>query len=91
MPRFTIELSAGAAGRLQERVARHNDDRGEELSVAGWIRLHLLELAIEQELLQAAQELRRQAEEAAVAAALAERDRLLKAISAQEEPQEEAQ
>jgi hypothetical protein len=81
MPRFEIELSDAALTGLQSLVTRYNADNGAALTVEGWILLHLKELAVQDDLLLAAETLRRQAEETAAAALRAERERLLGAVA----------
>jgi hypothetical protein len=81
MPRFEIELSDAALTGLQGLVARYKQDNGAALTVEAWILLHLKELAVQDELLLAAETLRRQAEETAAAALRAERQRLLESVA----------
>jgi len=81
MPRFEIELSDAALLGLQAVVARYNADNGAALSVEAWILLHLKELAVQDEMMLAAETLRRQAEETAAAALRAERQRLLDSVA----------
>ena len=80
MPRFELELSEAAVTGLQRIVARYNADNGSALTVADWILLHLKEVSVQDELLRAADDLRRQAEETAAAALRAERTRLLESV-----------
>ena len=80
MPRFELELSEAAVTGLQRVVARYNADNGAALTVADWIHLHLKEVSVQDELLRAADDLRRQAEETAAAALRAERTRLLESV-----------
>ena len=80
MPRFELELSEAAVTGLQRIVARYNADNGAALTVADWILLHLKEVSVQDELLRAADDLRRQAEETAAAALRAERTRLLESV-----------
>ncbi len=81
MPRFDIELSDAALAGLQRLVARYNADNGAALSVQDWILLHLKELAVQDDLLRAAEDLKRQADETAQAAFAAERQRLLESVA----------
>ena len=81
MPNFTIPISDAALAGLQAIAARYNGNNGTALGVQDWLLLHLKELAIQERLLEAAQMLRRQAEESAAAATAAERQRLLDSVS----------
>ena len=81
MPKFTIDLSDAAVAGLQSLTARYNADNGTDLPVQGWLLLHLKELAIQDDLLYIAGELRRQAETDADAAFKAERQRLLDSVA----------
>ena len=81
MPRFTIDLSDAALAGLQVLAARYNADNGADLSVQEWLLLHLKELAVQDDLLRIAGELRRQAEADADAAFKAERQRLLDSVA----------
>ncbi len=83
MPKFTIDLTPAAVTRLQAIVERHNANTGAALTVADWLLLHIKELAIQAELAGRADTLRRQAEDAANAALLAERDRLIASLGGQ--------
>ena len=77
MPKFTIDLPAGAVARLQPLAARYNEDNGADLSLQDWMLLHLKEMAIGRELADAARDLEEQAQRDAEAAILAQRQRLL--------------
>ena len=81
MPQFEIELSDAAHNGLQRLVMRYNADNGTALSVEAWIHLHLRELAVQDEIVRAAEDLQRQAQETAAAALQAERQRLLESVS----------
>jgi hypothetical protein len=81
MPRFEVDLSDAALDGLQRVVARYNADNGTALTVADWIHLHLKEVSVQDDLLRAADDLRRQAEETAAAALRAERQRLLDSVA----------
>lgn len=81
MPRFTLEISDAALGGLQVVVARYNADNGRDLSVQDWLLLHLKELAIQDQLVEAARKFREQADKDADAAFRAERQRLLDSVA----------
>ena len=81
MPTFTITITDLALAGLQAIVARYNADSGTALSVQDWLLLHLKELAIQDELLAAAQTFQRQAEQSAADAIRTERQRLLDSVS----------
>ncbi len=80
MPKFTIDVSDACLAGLQKLTTRYNADSGAELAVQDWIIQHLKELSIQDELLQAAQDLQRKAEADANAALQARRDQLLAAL-----------
>ena len=80
MPKFTIDLSAGAVAGLQALTARYNADNGTALAVLDWLTLHLKELAIQDRLIAAHQTLRKQADDNAAAAFIAERERLISSV-----------
>lgn len=80
MAKFTIEVADAALPRLQAVVQRYNSDNGAALTVADWLTLHLRELAIQDELMQSIESIRKQKEAEAHSAALAERDRLLASV-----------
>jgi hypothetical protein len=77
MPNLTVIASQEAANRLNLRVAEYNVANGTSINLTQWVALHLRELAMERDLLRAAEELRAQAERDVAAAIVAERDRLL--------------
>ena len=81
MPKFTLDLSAAAVTGLQALTARYNADNGADLAVADWLLLHLKELAVQDDLLRIAGDLRRQADADADAAFKAERQRLLESVA----------
>ena len=80
MPNLTVIISQEAANRLNLRVAEYNVANGTTINLTQWIALHLRELAMERDLLRAAENLRAQAERDVAAAIVAERDRLLAAM-----------
>ena len=81
MPRFDIEISDAALAGLQRVVNIYNANNGSALTVQDWLLLHLKELAVQDDLMRAAEDLRRQAEETAAAALQAERQRLLDSVA----------
>lgn len=81
MPTFTLTISDPALEGLQTVVARYNGDNGTTLSVQDWLLLHVKEIAIQDDLLAAAQTFRTQAEQSAADALRAERERLLDSVS----------
>lgn len=80
MPQFTITLSDAALARLKAIVDRTNADNGLNLTVRDWVILHLKELAIADDLLQAQEAERVKAEEAARQAVLTKRQQLLDSL-----------
>jgi len=80
MPTFSITISTEAAARLKAVVDRYNENTGSSLTVAQWIVLHLKELALADDLAAAHERIRKQAEDDATAAFLAERRRLLDSL-----------
>ena len=78
MPNLTVIISQEAANRLNLRVAEYNVANGTTINLTQWIALHLRELAMERDLLRAAESLRAQAERDVAAAIVAERDRLMR-------------
>jgi hypothetical protein len=81
MPTFNIELKPGAVERLQQLAARYNGDNGAALTLEQWISLHLRELAVQDELMRAVEELQHQAQLTTQAAFKAERKRLLDSVT----------
>jgi len=81
MPQFAIDLSDAAYTGLQRLVMRYNADNSAALTVEEWIHLHLRELAVQDEIVRAAEDLQRQAQETAAAALQAERQRLLESVA----------
>jgi hypothetical protein len=78
MPNLTIVISNEAANRLNLRVAEYNLANGTSINLTQWIALHLRELAMERDLLRAADDLRAQAERDVAERIIAERERLLR-------------
>ena len=81
MPRFTLDISDPALAGLQAVVLRYNADNGTALTVQDWLLRHLKELAIQDQLLEAARTLREQADKSAADAFKAERQRLLESVA----------
>ena len=81
MPRFTLDISDPALAGLQALVARYNADNGTDLTALDWLHLHVKELAIQDQLLEASRTLREQADRDADAAFKAERQRLLDSVA----------
>jgi nucleoid-associated protein YejK len=77
MPDLTVMISREAENRLNLRVAEYNLANGTTLSLTQWVALHLRELALEPDLLRAAEDIRTQAERDVAAAIVAERERLM--------------
>ena len=80
MPKYEIELSDEANAGLKRIVARWNADQGQDLGTADWLLLHVKDLVIADDLVAARETFLRQAEENALAALRAERDRMLAAL-----------
>ena len=80
MAKYTLTIADAAVPKLQALVAAYNADNGATLTVEAWLTLHVKELAIQDEVVAAAQRFRQQAEADAHAATLAERDRLLATV-----------
>ncbi len=78
--KYTIDIADAAVPKLQAIVARYNADNGAALTVVQWLTLNAKEIAIQDELLAAAQTFEKQADADAHAAVLAERDRLLATV-----------
>jgi hypothetical protein len=84
MPDFTITLSTKAVQRLQTVLQRYNDNQGTKLTIKQFLRLHLQEMAVADELAQATQTLtqqtQRDAEQTLQAAITTARDRLIQEL-----------
>ena len=81
MAKFEIELSDAAYQGLQRLVTRYNADNNAAHTVEAWVDLHLRELAVQDEIVRAAEQLQREAQETAAAALQAERQRLLDSVA----------
>jgi hypothetical protein len=81
MARIELELTDAAYAGLQRLVTRYNADNGLALGVEEWIDLHLRELSVQDEIVRAAEDLQKQAQETAAAAIRAERQRLIDSVS----------
>ncbi len=83
-PVLTLALTPACLDRLQRIVARHNADNPStegSLTLLDWLHQHLRELAIQGELMEAAERLQRQAQTDALAAIQAEKQRLLDQVT----------
>ena len=80
MPEFRITLSDAAVARLQVIVAEYNVRNGTNLDLAAWVALHLRELAVRRELMQAGESIEHQAQADAAAALAAEKERLMRQV-----------
>lgn len=76
MAKYTQNVPARLVGGIRKIVGRYNADNGTELTVAAWLQLHVLELAVQDELIAAQQQLAEQAQKDVAAGMLALRDRL---------------
>jgi hypothetical protein len=81
MPTIETELTDAAFAGLQRLVTRYNADNGTSLAVDEWVHLHLRELAVQDEIVRAAEDLQKQAQDTAAAAIRAERQRLIDSVS----------
>jgi hypothetical protein len=81
MPTITTDLTDAAYAGLQRVVTRWNADNGGSLTVDEWLHLHLRELAVQDEIVRAVEDLQKQAQETAAAAIRAERQRLIDSVS----------
>jgi hypothetical protein len=78
---YTITIPDKLVPGLNKIVGRYNAEQGTDLSVAGWLQLHALEIAVGDQLAAEQQRLARQAEADVQAAVVALRDRLTAADS----------
>jgi hypothetical protein len=76
MAKYTQNVPARLIGGLRRVVGRYNADQGAELTVAEWLQLHVLEIAVQDELGAEQQRLTEQAQKDVAAGVLALRDRL---------------
>jgi hypothetical protein len=77
MPEFRIALSDPAVGRLQAILAEYNLRHGTNLDLPAWVTLHLRELAVRRELIQAGETIEQQSRADVAAALAAEKERLM--------------
>jgi hypothetical protein len=73
---YNIAIPDHLVGGLNRLVARYNADTGRDHSVSEWLRLHVLELAMQDELAAERERLALQAQRDVNAALIALRDRL---------------
>ena len=81
MPDIPITLSDAAYAGLQLVVTKWNAANEQQLSVEQWVDLHLRELAVQDQIFAAHEQLQRQAQDTAAAALKAERERLLDSVT----------
>ena len=81
MPDLTITLTDRAHAGLQVVVTKWNAANNQTLALEAWVDLHLRELAVQDQILRAAEDLQRQAQETAAAALQTERQRLLDSVA----------
>lgn len=74
--KYTIEIPDRLVVGLNKVVGRYNADNGTAYDVAGWLQLHTLEIAVQDELVAEQQKLVKQAEVDVAAAVGSLRDRL---------------
>jgi hypothetical protein len=77
MARYTIDIPDAMAAKLQAFVQRWNEDNGRSLTVTQFLTQHVREMAVQDELAAYAQSIKRQKEDEANAAFMAERQRLM--------------
>lgn len=80
MPEIPIALSDAAYAGLQIVVTRWNAANDGQLTVEAWVDLHLRELAVQDQIVRASEQLQQQAQELAAASARAERERLVESM-----------
>ena len=76
MAKYTQNVPARLLGGLRKVVGRYNADNGTELTVAEFLQLHVLEIAVQDELQAEQQRLTEQAQRDVAAGLTALRDRL---------------
>jgi hypothetical protein len=84
MAKYTQNVPARLIGGLRKIVGRYNADNGAELTVAEWLQLHVLEIAVQDELAAEHKRLTEQAQADVTAGVLALRDRLTAGYEAAE-------
>ena len=84
MAKYTQNVPARLIGGLRKVVGRYNADNGAELTVAEWLQLHVLEIAVQDELQAEHKRLTEQAQSDVAAGLLALRDRLTAGAQAAE-------
>lgn len=75
--KYTLEIPDGLVAGLNKVVGRYNASNGTSYDAAGWLQLHALEIAVQDELLAEQQRLTAQAAEDVAVAVLAYRERLV--------------
>lgn len=86
MPDFTITLTDRHISKLNVTVARYNAEQGTALTLAEWLQLHNVEIAIQEELAAEHATLAAQAEQDVAAAVRVARERLIAGLPTQETP-----
>lgn len=76
MATYTIDIPDKLVPGLAKVVARYNADNGADLSVLDWVRTHVIEIALQDELATEQQRLVQQAQKDVAAAILAFKERL---------------
>ncbi len=79
MPKYTQNVPARLVPGLRRIVGAYNAENGAELTVSEFLQLHVLELAVQQELVAEQQRLTEQAQRDLLAGVAALRDRLIAA------------
>lgn len=76
MAKYTQDVPATLVGGLRRVVGRYNADNGAELTVVEWLQLHVLEIAVQDELAAEHKRLTEQAQKDVAAGVTALRNRL---------------
>jgi hypothetical protein len=74
--KYEIDIPEKLVAGLNKVVGRYNANNGTDYDVAGWLQLHALEIAVQDELAAEQERLTRQAQEDVAAGVAALRDRL---------------
>ncbi len=82
--RYEINVPERLVAGLNKVVGRYNADNGTDYDVAGWLQLHVLEIAVQDDLLAEQQKLAAQAQRDVAAGVQALRDRLTAADETEE-------